>query len=121
MKEIFKDVLGIEGVHGVILLSREGEIMLSQCPDNYKNEEGRAGKADWKRLAHSLRDAVEAEFIFDRRRIYVRRSQSVFLLVILDDIAPISMVRLNCEILQPALDRIKTGGRLSKLLKKRIF
>ncbi|MGM0451917.1 MAG: hypothetical protein ACQERN_01970 [Thermodesulfobacteriota bacterium] len=122
MKDIFKDVLGVEGVHGVIVLSAEGALLMTRFVPAFQDEESAVDQADWPHFLSELGDVAEAEFVFDQRRIYVRRSQAGFLLVVLDDIAPISMVRLNCEILLPALDKMKPGSsRIGQILKKRIF
>ncbi|MBS3809601.1 MAG: hypothetical protein KGY38_05565 [Desulfobacterales bacterium] len=121
MKDIFKDILGIEGVHGVIVLDTEGGVLLSRFSPDYRKEESRISKMSWDSLIRELAGITEAEFVFDRRRIYVRKVQHGFFMAVLDDLAPVSMVRLNCEILQPSLDRLKPGGRIGQILKKRIF
>lgn len=121
MKDIFKDILSIEGVHGVAVIDIQGGLLLSRFSDRYKDEESRLGRMDWSLLISELADTREAEFVFERRRLYIRKVQPGFFITVLDDIAPISMVRLNCEILQSSLDRIKPGGRIGQILKKKIF
>jgi len=122
MKTILKDLLGIDGVKGVVIFSPEGKLVLSRFSDNYRAEESYIENVSWDTLAVELRDIAEAEFVFERDRFYIRKSHSGFLLVILDDFAPVSMVRLNCEIVLPTLDRMKPGGgRLSQILRKKIF
>ena len=122
MKDIFNDVLGIEGVHGIFVLNADGALLMSKFSPAFKEEEESIDQIDWQRFLSELGDVAEAEFVFDQRRIYVRKSQVGFLLVVLDDIAPISMVRLNCEILLPSLDKMKPGSsRIGQILKKRIF
>ncbi len=121
MKDIFKDIMNIEGVHGVIVLSGAGQVMLSQFSPPYADEQSRLGSIDWTNFIGELADIEEAEFVFDRRRLYTRKTGTNFFLVALDDLAPVSMVRLNCEILLPSLDRLKPGRKLGKLFKKRIF
>lgn len=121
MKDIFRDILSIEGVHGVAVINGQGELQLSRFSNEYKDEESRLGRLDWSLFVSELADTLEAEFVFERRRLYVRKIQPGFFITVLDDIAPVSMVRLNCEILQSSLDRLKPGGRLGQILKKRIF
>ncbi|MFW6428542.1 MAG: hypothetical protein ACOCY3_01495 [Desulfosalsimonas sp.] len=121
MKDIFKDVISIEGVHGVAVIDAQGEVLLSRFAEGYKEEESRFAGMDWSLLISELVDTLEAEFVFERRRLYIRKIRPGFFITVLDDIAPVSMVRLNCEILQSSLDRIKPGGRIGQILKKRIF
>ncbi|MFW5908750.1 MAG: hypothetical protein ACOCR8_03835 [Desulfosalsimonas sp.] len=121
MKDIFKDILSIEGVQGVAVIDAQGGLLLSRFPDQYKQEESSMGRADWSLLVSELVDILEAEFVFERRRLYVRKIQPGFFITVLDDIAPMSMVRLNCEIMQSSLDRLKQGGRFGQILKKKIF
>ena len=121
MKDIFKDVMGIEGVHGIFVISNEGKVLLSKFSEAYTEEETHIDQVNWDAFVLELREATEVEFIFDRRRFYIRKSQSGYLLVLLDDIAPISMVRLNCEILLPTIDRMKPSGKISQILRKKIF
>jgi len=122
MKDIFKDILGIDGVKGVVMFSDAGKLLLSKFSDNNREEESRIENINWEAFAIELKDLAEAEFVFERNRFYIRKSRSGFLLVVLEDIAPVSMVRLNCEIVLPTLDRMKPGtGRLSQILRKKIF
>jgi predicted regulator of Ras-like GTPase activity (Roadblock/LC7/MglB family) len=121
MKETLKDIMSIEGVHGLIILSVDGRVILNQFSPQFADEQSRLGKLDLGNFANKLSNADEAEFVFDRRRLYARKTGSGFLIVVLDDLAPLSMVRLNCEILLPALDRVKQGSRIGQLFKKRIF
>lgn len=119
MKDIFKDILGIEGVHGVLVLDENGRLLLSRFSGDYREEESRIGSVHWNSFIPEFSDIVEAELVFERRRMYIRKIQHGFFMVVLDDIAPISMVRLNCEVLQSSLDRLKPGGRFGQLFKKR--
>lgn len=122
MKNIFTDILGIEGVHGAILLNTEGAVAMSSFSTPYQDEESAIAQSDWNGFALELTDLKEAEFLFEQIRLYVRKTAAGSLVVVMDDIAPISMVRLNCEILLPALDRIKpAGSKIGKILRKKIF
>ncbi len=121
MKDIFKDIVSIEGVHGVAVVDSEGKLMMSSFSDRYRAEESGLSGVNWNLLLPELADISEAEFVFARLRIYVRKIRPGFFITVLDDIAPLSMVRLNCEILKPSLDRLKQGGRIGQILKKKIF
>jgi hypothetical protein len=121
MKELFKDVLGIEGVHGVLCLTTEGAVAFSQFSKSYGTESHRIEAVRWPNLIKELAEIAEAEIMFDAGRLYIRRSSHGYLLVVLEDHAPVSMVRLNCDVLMPSLDKQKFSKGLGQLLRKRRF
>jgi hypothetical protein len=119
MKDIFKDIITIEGVHGVIVIAGDGQVVVSAFSSGYGDEQSRLGRFDWSSFAGELSDIHEAEFVFDSKRLYVRKARPGYVLVLLEDLAPVSMVRLNCEILLPSLDRIKPGRKFGQIFKRR--
>lgn len=122
MKDIFKDILGIEGVHGVLVVSNEGNLTTSKFSTKFKHEEDSLSQITWGPFIIELSGILDAELIYDSARFYVKKSEAGYLIVILGDDAQISMVRLNCEVLLPSLDRIKPAGkRISEILRKKIF
>jgi hypothetical protein len=119
MKDIFSDVLGIDGVYGVIVLSADGEMLLAKSAAAYALEEDIAGH-NWTSFVKALGDIADAELIYDRGRFYVKKIDQRFLIVVMGEYAPISMVRLNCQVI--SLDRLKsTSKRIGELLRKKIF
>lgn len=122
MKNIFKDVLGIDGVHGLLVISDEGGLTISKFPREFQHEEEKLGQIDWEPLTVELTGVNDAELLYDNIRLYVKKNEAGFLIVILGYEAPISMVRLNCEILLPLLGRMKPAGKkISALFRKKIF
>lgn len=122
MKDIFKDLLGVEGVQGAIVLDSTGALIVSRFSDQYASRASAVEQFDWEPFLLELGELLEADFVFDQGRFYLRKLQAGFLLVIMNDIASISMVRLNCEILLPQLDALKnSGSRIGRILKKKIF
>lgn len=122
MKDVFKDLVGIEGVYAVIVLDPAGVLVASRFSDQYQSNTGTVTTFNWEPFILELGEHAEADFVYDKGRIYLRKLPAGFLLVIMNDIAPISMVRLNCEILVPELDGLKSSGsRIGRILKKRIF
>ena len=119
MKENFKDILGIEGVHGVIVLDGNGHLLLSRFSGDYREEESRIGSVHWNAFIPEFSDIVEAEFVFERRRLYVRKIQHGFFMVVLDVTILHVAMPTNCEVLQSSLDRLKPGGRFGQFFKKR--
>jgi hypothetical protein len=122
MKDIFKDIMGIEGVHGLMVVSSEGSILLSKFASDFRGEEEKLSGINWEPFAIEMGNVKDAELIYDRARFYIKRSETGFLIVMIGDNAPISMVRLNCEILLPQLTKIQpVGKRFGKILRKKIF
>ena len=122
MKDIFKDVMGIDGVHGLMVVSNEGSVMMSKFASDFRGEEEKLSQIDWKPFSIEMGNIKDAELIYDNARFYIKKSETGFLIVIIGDNAPISMVRLNCEILLPLLTKIQPASkRIGKILRKKIF
>lgn len=122
MKDIFKDLVGIEGVHGALVLDPAGGLIAKRFSETYQKDASAIAAFHWGPFVSELGELTEADFVFDQGRIYLRKLQNGFFLVIMDDIAPIAMVRLNCEILMPELDSMKNfGSRIGRIFKKKFF
>ena len=114
MKSIFSELLALDDVDGVMLFSFEGELMLKEFSSSAPGP-----LEDWHRWSlfiGSLKEVREAELVFERKRIYVRETDSGYLLIITGEFAPMAMMRLNCDLILP---QIKTMGRPRGL--KRFF
>lgn len=122
MKDIFKDVMGIAGVRGLMVVTNEGSVMLSRFSPDFRSEEEKLSQIDWEPFILEMGSIKDAELVYDSARFYIKKSDTGFLIVIIGDNAPISMVRLNCEVLLPQLSKIQPAGkRFGKLLRKKIF
>ena len=122
MKDIFKDVMGIAGVHGLMVVTNEGSVLLSRFDPDYRREEEKLSQINWEPFTIEMNSIKDAEIVYDSARFYIKKRETDFLIVIIGDNAPISMVRLNCEILLPLLKKIQPASkRLGKLLRKKIF
>ena len=122
MKDIFKDVMGIDGVHGLMVVSTEGSVIMSKFSPDFRDEEEQLSQINWEPFTIEMGGIKDAELIYDSARFYIKKSKIGFLIVIIGDNAPISMVRLNCEILLPMLTKIQPATkRIGKLLRKKIF
>ena len=119
MKDLFQDVLGIEGVHGVLFLTIEGKVAFSQFVSGYQSDAGKVKEMNWSALVNELAGITEAEMMFDSGRLYIRKTSNGYLLVVLEDHAPVSMVRLNCNVLMPELNKQKLGRGFGQLLRRR--
>ena len=116
MKDLFNDVLDINGVKGIILLSGEGKVVYNTDMDNQTN--ARQTYTNWNKLLVSLGNAREAEFVFEKGRFYLRRTHDGFMIVRMQLIASIAMVKLNCDILLPQLKNTKNSKGLKGFFKR---
>ncbi len=122
MKDIFKDVMGITGVHGLMVVTNEGRVLLSRFSPDFRSEGKKLSQINWEPFTIEMNSIKDAELVYDSARFYIKKSETGFLIVIIGDNAPISMVRLNCEILLPQLSKIQPASkRLGNLLRKKIF
>ncbi len=122
MKDIFKDVMGIDGVHGLMVVSNEGSVLLSKFSSDFREEEEKLSQINWEPFTIEMGTIKDAELIYDSARFYIKKSETGFLIVIIGDNAAISMVRLNCEILLPMLTKIQPASkRFGRILRKKIF
>jgi len=122
MKDIFKEVMGIEGVRGLLIVSNGGGVMLAKSSPDFKSEAERLEKINWLPFMTEMGGIKDAELIYDSARFYIKKFEDGYLIVIIGDNAPISMVRLNCEVLLPSLAKMQpTSKKIGNLLRKKIF
>ncbi|MGB5984312.1 MAG: hypothetical protein WBG37_03325 [Desulfobacterales bacterium] len=98
MEEIFKDLMEIREVIGVVLRSSDGRIQYQTfC-------EGAAYDLDQLQPAlDALKQIQEADVVFTHLRLYLRQTQAGQLLVVMARGVPIAMVRLHCDMIIPRL------------------
>ncbi|MFH1885076.1 MAG: hypothetical protein ABIJ95_01580 [Pseudomonadota bacterium] len=123
MNELFTEVLGIENVHGAMVVSDEGKILFQQFNQAPVKD---VGTGNWAGFVSSLSSAKEADLIFESRRIFARRMTGGYVLVVTGLYAPISMVRLSADVLVPAVEKQINvtvsgggGGGLRRLFRRK--
>jgi hypothetical protein len=103
MKEIFKDILAIEDVRGVVVSSFEGEILFSEPSMQIDKS--------LPLFVRALGPVREADLIFEKSRIYVRRTEMGYLVILLGVFASGAMLRLHVDMVLPSLkDKGKAKG-----------
>lgn len=116
MKDLFKEVLDMEEVKGVMLFSMDGKLLFKRFLTPLPEE---PEKKDWWGLfVASLNEIKEADLVFERERLYIRRTDMGYLFILLDLFAPMAMVRLNCDMLLPSLKEKKTAKGLGRFFKR---
>jgi hypothetical protein len=115
MRELFDDLLNLDGVKGLILLSFSGEIIFRELnPIGHENLENRG----WRPLIESLANIRETDLIFEKGRLYIRRTGLGFLIVLMGSFVPLAMMRLQCDILMPSLNPAKATKGIRRFFKK---
>ena len=100
MRDLLKDLLGIEGVKGVLFFALSGQRLFEEFTIR---ENDPASASDWFALAVCLGNAHETELVFERGRLYIRRTAEGVLVVVMELMAPSEMIRLTCDILLSAM------------------
>lgn len=117
MKEIFKDIIAMEDVQAVMLLSFEGRFIMKEFPSPPKEDP--ETKEWWPLFINSLEGVREGDLIFERSRIYVRRTEVGYLLVVASVYVPIAMLRLNCDLAVTSIKGLESNKGLRKLIKRK--
>ncbi|MEJ2728560.1 MAG: hypothetical protein P8185_08620 [Deltaproteobacteria bacterium] len=116
MRELFKDILHTDGVSGVMLFSFKGDIIFKEFRSPMNEEpEGR----DWSFFIESLEGMRETDLVFKKGRIYIRKTDIGYIVILMALFVPIAMIRLNCDIILPSLKPAKSGKKFGRLFKKK--
>jgi hypothetical protein len=118
MKELFEDILEIDNVEGVMLVSFEGEVIYQEFSWEILKNPEKNQKVWWAVFADSLNGIREADAVFEDRRLYIRKTEPGYLIVVMEIYAPIAMVRLHADIIMPKLKKKKSSKGLMGFFKK---
>ena len=110
MKEIFSDILAMEDVRGVVVSSFEGEILFS--------EPSLEMERSLPLFIRALGTVREADLIFEKSRIYVRRTDMGYLVILLGLYASAAMLRLHVDMVLPLLKERGKGKGLRSLFRR---
>jgi len=116
MKKLFKHILSTEDVKGIMLFSFEGELIFKKFSSPLSEEP--KGSARWLNVINSLKGVKEVDVIFEKTRLYARRTEHGYLLILMGIFAPIAMIRLNCDVLLSSSKQMGIIKGLRGLLKK---
>jgi len=121
MKEIFTELNAIENVHASLFFSVDGNIVVYEATEKSRLTremiEDYSNSLDWKSIHKRFKEINEVELIFSRYRVYVRKAEHGFVVVLMSLMAPIEVIRLNIDLLMPEIDslkKIKGFGRFFK-------
>jgi hypothetical protein len=115
MRELFSDILSIEGVKGLMLFSFAGGIIFRELNHTVLED---VENRDWRLFIESLAGMRETDLIFEKGRLYIRRTDIGYLIVLIGSFVPIAMMRLQCDILLPSLKPAKAPKGIRRFFKK---
>ena len=117
MRELFEQILNIEDVQRVMLFTFEGGLTCQEQPASLR---GAAEVSQvWQGFVRSLEGIREADLIFEKGRMYIRRTDLGYLIIVMGIFAPAAMVRMNCDMLLPSLKQTGRGKGLKQFFRKR--
>jgi len=112
---MFPDILGMEGVKGLMMFSFTGDLIFKEFNQAIAEE---PENRDWSLFIEALAGMRETDLIFEKGRLYIRKTEIGYLVVLMGPFVPIAMMRLNCDILLPSLKPAKTAKGLRRFFKK---
>ena len=115
MHELFDDILNTDGVKGVMLFGPNGDLLFKEFSVPLETA---PEKRDWRFIIESLEGMRETDLIFEKGRIYIRKTEIGYLVVLMALYVPIAMIRLNCDILLPLLQPAKPSRKFGRFFKK---
>lgn len=103
METLFQDILSLDHVHGIMLLSPDGDRLVEKFPSPQPH--GVPAEYGWRRFVQAMGDIREADLLFGKKRIYIRKADSGYLLIVMGLTTPVAMVRMNCDMILPLLNK----------------
>lgn len=125
MEDLFKDIFSIEGVQGALFITEDGSPQFSKflppLSDSIKGSDfGNfiSESIELQVLKEAMEDTNESLMIFEKIRLYIKKTQNGYLIIVLGMFVPVAMVRLNCQIIVPLIDKMKKQKGLGRFFKK---
>ena len=116
MKDLFRDLLALEDIQAVLLVSPEGQTIFKAF-NRPVSKENRLEKA-FHEIVRSLDGIREADFLLERMRVYIRKSNLSYLVVLMGSLASAAMVRLSCDMILPSLNEARAGKGRRQMFKR---
>lgn len=101
MKDPFSEIRNVNDVHAIMVFSDGGKIRFEEVFSSAPFE--KPSKNNWEALAKALNGIKEADVLYGENRIYIRKVQPGYLLIVMGLRAPVAMVRMSCDVLSSSL------------------
>jgi len=125
MEQLFKELLNINGVYGILYISEAGDLLFKKYlppmtgMDNKSWNQFTGQGIDWSSFITPFSGVREAELVFFDKKLFLRKTNQGFIIVLIDIAVSVAMIRLNCNIIAPTLVKIKKSKGFGGLFKKR--
>ncbi|MGM0417520.1 MAG: hypothetical protein ACQEQS_02245 [Thermodesulfobacteriota bacterium] len=123
MKEIFNEINTIDSVKASFFFADDGTLIVYEAGDysdlTREMVEEFSSSLNWKAISKKFSDINETELLFSKYRVYMRKADNGFVVVLMGLMAPIEVVRLNIDLLMPDLDSLKKAKKIGRFFKFR--
>lgn len=114
MEEIFQEIMEMDHVRGCLFISKEGKVVYSQfLPEAMVPFESH----NWLSLIHALGNISEADILYENAKLFLRKSNSGYVLILTEPYAILSLIKLQCDLLIQKLNDYKPKS-VSRFFKK---
>jgi hypothetical protein len=117
IKELLGQILETEDVHGVMLFSFQGDVIFREESSSLLGDS--EAKEGWPRFIGALQGIREADLVFEKIRLSIRKTDLGYLVIVMGLFAPAAMVRMSCDMLLPSLSRQRKTTGLRKFFKRK--
>jgi hypothetical protein len=117
MKAPLSQLLETEDVYGVILFSFQGDVLFREESSSFPDDSGPTSA--WPRFIGALEGIREADLVFEKIRLHIRKTGRGYLVIVMGFFAPAAMVRMRCDLLLSVLRQPGRGRGLRGLFKKK--
>lgn len=109
MDKLFNDLITIDGVIGVVLINGGKSVEYKKFSDfavqlDKDFDDFIQNSVDFEILKKNFDSNTECLLIYEDLRLYVKKVFNNYLMVAMKLFVPMSLIRLNCQILEPKLD-----------------
>jgi roadblock/LC7 domain-containing protein len=123
MKEIFSEINTIDSVKASFFFAEDGTLIVYEAGDysdlTREMVEDFSSSLNWKAISKKFSDINETELLFSKFRVYMRKAENGFVVVLMGLMAPIEVVRLNIDLIMPDLDSLKKSKKIGRFFKFR--
>lgn len=118
MEKIFREIISIDGVIGVVLIGNNENVEYSKFADSFKSnkdiEDYLKDSVNFQTLMNVFDSSNESLIIYDEIRLYAKKIFNNYIIIAMKLYVPISLLRLNCQIIEAELGK-KTSSKRFKL------
>jgi len=123
MDKLFNEIISIDGIIGVILINNNNIVDYKKFSDisfKYNNDFDKfiQNSMNFDILKKVFDLSNENLLIYDDLRLYVKKILNSYLLVAMKLYVPMSLIRLNCQILEPQLEKRLVSVKKFKFFSK---